>query len=147
VADGVRAEARDHLWRAADEMRALDLPTVEVLVNLRAAAVEDRTAAAGRLRVADRIARRLRSRLLRGRVAAEMAGLHLVISPDREASGLTPREAEVMQLVGAGHTSREIAERLRLSVRTVEMHVGNVVATLGCRTRAEAARRLAELGA
>ena len=57
------------------------------------------------------------------------------------------REAQVMSLVGEGLTSPEIGRRLYLSVRTVDMHVRNSVAKLGCRTRAEAVRRLASRSA
>jgi DNA-binding CsgD family transcriptional regulator len=57
--------------------------------------------------------------------------------------GLSPREAQVMSLVGEGLTSPEIGRQLFLSVRTVDMHVRNSIAKLGCRTRAEAVRRLA----
>jgi ATP/maltotriose-dependent transcriptional regulator MalT len=52
-----------------------------------------------------------------------------------------------MELVAQGLTSRDIGGFLFLSPRTVEMHVQNSLDKLGCRTRAEAVRRLAELGA
>jgi DNA-binding CsgD family transcriptional regulator len=53
---------------------------------------------------------------------------------------------EVMVLVARGNTSRQIGEALFISPRTVEMHVQGSLLKLGCRTRAEAVRRLAELG-
>ena len=49
-----------------------------------------------------------------------------------------------MALVAQGLTSRDIGGRLFLSPRTVEMHVQNSLDKLGCRTRAEAVRRLTE---
>ena len=57
---------------------------------------------------------------------------------------LTTRQCEVLRLVAAGNTDKQIAQRLRLSPRTVEMHVGNALRALGCRTRAEATHRAAE---
>ena len=62
------------------------------------------------------------------------------------AGGLTGRELEIMLLVARGNTSRQIGEALFISPRTVEMHVQGSLLKLGCRTRAEAVRRLAELG-
>ena len=51
-----------------------------------------------------------------------------------------------MQLVASGRTNREIAEQLVLSTRTIDMHVRNILAKLGCRSRTEAATRAGELG-
>ena len=51
-----------------------------------------------------------------------------------------------MTLVAQGNTSRQICRTLFISPRTVEMHVQGSLLKLGCRTRAEAVRRLAELG-
>jgi len=62
------------------------------------------------------------------------------------AGGLTGRELEIMLLVAQGNTSRQIGAALFISPRTVEMHVQGSLLKLGCRTRAEAVRRLAELG-
>ena len=57
----------------------------------------------------------------------------------RESTGLTAREREVLALLAAGAQNRAIAERLVLSERTVESHVGNVLAKLGVANRAQAA--------
>jgi DNA-binding CsgD family transcriptional regulator len=47
-------------------------------------------------------------------------------------------EMEVLRLVASGRSSREIAEALVLSVRTVERHITNVYSKTGARTRAQA---------
>jgi DNA-binding CsgD family transcriptional regulator/pimeloyl-ACP methyl ester carboxylesterase len=54
------------------------------------------------------------------------------------SSGLTPRELEVLRLIAAGRTNREISNDLVLSIRTVARHVTNVYAKIGSRSRAEA---------
>jgi DNA-binding NarL/FixJ family response regulator len=51
------------------------------------------------------------------------------------AAGLTPREAEVVSLVAAGHTNQEIASELVVSIRTVERHLSTVYDKLGVHGR------------
>jgi len=53
---------------------------------------------------------------------------------------LTPRELEVLKLIAEAHTSREIAEQLVISVKTVERHRQNILDKLGLRDRVELTR-------
>jgi DNA-binding CsgD family transcriptional regulator len=57
-------------------------------------------------------------------------------------SVLTPREREVAMLAAAQTSSREIATRLHLSVRTVDNYLGRVYAKLGVSSRARLATLL-----
>ena len=52
----------------------------------------------------------------------------------------------MLRLVAGGRTNRQVAAELVLSHRTIEMHVQNAIAKLGCRSRAEASARAAGLG-
>jgi two-component system response regulator NreC len=60
-------------------------------------------------------------------------------APPRDGSpdGLTPRELEILGLLADGLMNPEIAERLVLSVRTVETHRANIQRKTGAKTRAE----------
>lgn len=55
----------------------------------------------------------------------------------RTTAGLTPRECEVLSLVVEGLSNQQIADRLFLSKRTVEHHIGHVMAKIGAGTRSE----------
>lgn len=76
----------------------------------------------------------------------KLAPLSLTAADERrEHAGLTPRQLEILGEVSRGCTDKEIARTLGLSPRTVEMHVSRSMATLRCRTRAEAVARAGEL--
>jgi DNA-binding NarL/FixJ family response regulator len=53
---------------------------------------------------------------------------------------LTPREEEVVKLIAEGHSSKEIADLLTISLKTVERHRANVLSKLGMRDRTELTR-------
>ena len=58
--------------------------------------------------------------------------------PD-ELQALTPREKEVLALIGQGASNKEIAQQLFLSEGTVKNHVTSILGRLGLRDRTQAA--------
>ncbi len=90
-------------------------------------------------------------------VAALAEGLSVRTSSQRDAPGfaprdppgrplLTPREVEVLALVGQGQSNKSIARRLNISAHTVKYHLEAIFAKLGVRSRAEAVTRGLRLG-
>ena len=59
---------------------------------------------------------------------------------------LTPRQRDILRLVSIGHTNREIANMLHISVRTVEVHRFNLMRRLNVRNVAQLLRRALQLG-
>jgi two-component system, NarL family, response regulator LiaR len=63
-----------------------------------------------------------------------------------EKLGISRREYEVLELIAAGHSNQEIAEKLFVSTSTVKTHVSNVLVKLDARRRTQAIQRAKELG-
>ena len=89
--------------------------------------------------------------LAAGEIAAavRMVGLGMTMfSPkaDQPAPLLSEREREVLDLIAAGSTNREIAERLYLSPHTVKEHTSSLYRKLRARNRAEAVQRAQRIG-
>jgi DNA-binding NarL/FixJ family response regulator len=57
------------------------------------------------------------------------------------APALTPRQKQILHLITQGHTSREIAEQLQISVQTVEVHRFNLMRRLEVRNVAQLIRQ------
>jgi len=158
VLDGDLDQAMRHFSRSLDLLQTLEMPYERALTQLRLgevlAANGERAAAVTRLVDAYRGARKLTARPLALRAARELKRLGEPIERrlgrgavnQLESAGLSRREMEVMRLVAVGRTNQEIGRHLFLSTRTVDMHVRNVLAKLGARSRAEATHRADQLG-
>ncbi|MCT9929272.1 AAA family ATPase [Planotetraspora sp. A-T 1434] len=106
---------------AADKTRARE--------RLKAAADVFGTCGAGNLKTqAERALRRL--------------GVRVTAGGDASRLGLSPREMEVAQLVADGLTNQQVAQRLFLSVRTVETHLSRIFAKLEVSSRVGVATAL-----
>ncbi len=66
------------------------------------------------------------------------AALEAAIAPASYPDGLTAREAEVLRLIAAGHSNRQIAEALFISPRTIERHIANIYLKIDAHSKAEA---------
>lgn len=75
-----------------------------------------------------------------GAVSAAAAGLAQVgiwLPAPAKVLALTPRQQEIAAMVAAGMTSKSIGEKLNISVRTVDTHLGHIFARAGVNTRAQ----------
>ncbi|MFQ5594780.1 MAG: response regulator [Anaerolineae bacterium] len=74
-------------------------------------------------------------------VAKKLVHDYLSRTQDRETTssygGLTPREREVLTLIGKGLANKEIAEQLVISLSTVQTHYAHIIEKLGLNNRAE----------
>lgn len=78
---------------------------------------------------------------VRNRLLAAVTGTQRSAPVDPLPDDLTPREREVLALIGEGLPNRAIAERLFISEATVKTHINNLFAKAGIRDRADAVRR------
>jgi DNA-binding NarL/FixJ family response regulator len=83
-----------------------------------------------------------------GRVVAAFTRLMETGAPNAEALvlPLSPREHEIVSLLGSGASNKEIAHRLNLAEGTVKNHVTNILTKLDVRDRTQAAIRARQLG-
>ena len=156
--EGNREQAVGEFARSLELLQEIEAPLDEAMTKLRAgrafAAAGEREPGVAYIVDAYRIFRRLEARPLFMRAAVMLADLGERIDKrlgkraagDLERGGLTRREVEVLKLVAAGRTNREIARELVLSPRTVDMHVRNLLGKLGCRTRTQATTKALQLG-
>ena len=72
-------------------------------------------------------------------VAARLIEALAVDGPEGPLDRLTPRELDVLRLIGRGLANKRIAAELRVSEKTVKTHVGHLLAKLGVTDRTQAA--------
>lgn len=156
VLDGTGATRRvkQHL----PECRIIVLTTFadkETIFNaLRAGAAGYLLKDVGSLQLADSIRRTARGESIldpsvTAKVLAEFSRVSSLVSevqPPVLAEPLSEREIDVLRLVTAGLSNREIAERLYISPGTAKSHIHNLCGKLGVHNRTEAAMRARELG-
>jgi DNA-binding CsgD family transcriptional regulator len=128
-------------FRQAEVLLAAGDRDVAAVVLGRAAAITDRLGARPLDAEVQALARRGRLDLAPPTPAA-------AASPATPAAqlGLTPREAEVLALVAAGRSNRQIAQALFISPKTASVHISNLLAKLGVAGRVEAATIAHRLG-
>jgi DNA-binding NarL/FixJ family response regulator len=137
LAEGDHAAALTALRQALQRWHELEAPydaaRVRVLVASACRALGDDDAASLELGTARRVFAELGA-------APDLARLESLTQPPRseDTHGLTRRELEVLRLIAAGKSNREIAEMLVISEHTVARHVQNIFAKLGVPSRTAA---------
>jgi DNA-binding NarL/FixJ family response regulator len=150
--EGENAEAVKRLRNALAAYEQRDLSVELIRVRIRLGHALRQTGAAGEARTilaeAVRHARRLGARPLAASAEAGMNEATYSRSGDAGRKNgvwdlLSARQREVGRHLARGLANKEIAAQLGLSVRTVEMHVADVLSRLDCRSRTHAAARIA----
>jgi DNA-binding NarL/FixJ family response regulator len=156
VLDGIGATRR--VKQTLPECRVIALTTFddkEIVFNaLRAGAVGYLLKDVGSVQLADSIRRTVRGESIldpsvTAKVVAEFSRVSSLVPathPEVLAEPLSEREVEVLRLVTAGLSNRQIAMRLFISPGTAKSHIHNLCGKLGVHNRTEAAMRARELG-
>jgi DNA-binding CsgD family transcriptional regulator/tetratricopeptide (TPR) repeat protein len=129
-------------FRQAEALLAAGAPRAEVEPVLRAAHRATVALGAGPLR------REIELLARRGRLRLEDPAATATPAPATQlaAFGLTRRETEVLELVAAGHTNRQIGQELFITPKTAGLHVSRILAKLGVAGRGQAAAVAHRLG-
>jgi DNA-binding CsgD family transcriptional regulator len=146
----VAAEARrelDQTWelayaryRHAEALLASGAPAIEAADPLREAHTAAKGLGAEPLRIA------IEALASRARIQLESQAVSVGPAEKLPAPALTARELEVLALVAAGHTNREIGDRLFISEKTASVHVTHAMDKLGALSRYEAAATATRVG-
>ena len=120
--NGLRAGACGYLLK--------DMPSEQLTEAIRAAAK-------GQSPIGPEMARKLVNLVANNSIAP---------SAPTAASELSEREVEVLRLIAAGSSNKEIAEKLFIAEGTAKNHVSNILSKLEARDRAQAVARAKELG-
>jgi len=134
-------DPRLHLEDAVHAFAEAGMPYEEGLARLQLAlcvASTEPGLAIAEAHAALRIFERLGAGPMTDRAAELLRRLGVARVGVRGAGHLSRREREVLDLVGWGLNNTEIAERLVISRKTTEHHVGRILGKLGLRNRAEA---------
>jgi predicted ATPase/DNA-binding CsgD family transcriptional regulator len=129
-------------WRHAEALVAAGDRDAAVPVARAALETAERLGAAWLSGELDSLAARARLRI------CEQDGAAPAADDDRDEApfGLTPRERQVLALVAAGATNREIGRQLYMAEKTASVHVSRILAKLDVRSRTEAAGVAHRLG-
>jgi DNA-binding NarL/FixJ family response regulator len=127
-------------YRHAEAMLGSGAPAVDAAVPLREAHTSASSLGAAPLRI------RIEELASRARIQLADQPARVAAADTRTATTLTARELEVMALVAAGHTNREIGDRLFISEKTASVHVTHAMDKLGALSRYEAAAAATRLG-
>lgn len=147
LADGSGIELIEHLNAEEHRPAVLVMTAIEKLDTIQAAAAAGargyltKRARGGELRDAV-VTIHGGGTVFDSAVAADLATRYPEVSPAATTAGqplLTAREREVLDLVGRGHTDKEVAEHLSLSVRTVQNHLMAIRRKTGLKRRTELA--------
>ena len=142
VATG-RGDARDSLHEALEGFARAELPLELARTRLemaRASWGSSPEVAVVHAKTALGEFERLDARRYVDSAAALLRSLGAPVRTGPKGTGsLTKRETEILALIGAGLSNPEIADRLFITRKTVEHHVGSLLSKLGLRNRAEAA--------
>ncbi|MFE0172924.1 AAA family ATPase [Streptomyces sp. NPDC059002] len=159
------AEGRDataHWTEAVAATEQLEAPLLLATARLRLAEALVAQGGAGArgeagelLRQAESVAHELGAAPLAAEIAALAGRARIALRQDdgeaaptpAAALGLTKRERDVLRLVAAGRSNRQIAQELFISPKTASVHVSNILAKLGASGRGEAAAIAHRLGA
>ncbi len=145
VLAGARAEpdaARRHLDQAAELFERASMPYESAWARMELArALREAGSAEAATTHAERATRQLEElgADLTAHPAWAIASAPVPSPSDVATAHLTPRERDVLGLLGLGLSDREIAERLVISPHTVHRHVSNILGKLSVRSRSAAA--------